>query len=144
MTAVHEYCTGLFWNVPPTEDSILWKVMKKCDPPAEVHRTISVSEFFHEYDCCRAWLKELEDAPYGHACFLVRVLIVKQLETQNFFEVKILDSHAASPWRPRWVPAFGQIISVIQRAACSVLSIRKVPDMIRFYAVCMPTPLQEI
>ena len=33
LTAVHEYCTGRFWNVPPTEDSIFWKVMKNAPHP---------------------------------------------------------------------------------------------------------------
>lgn len=54
------------------------------------------------------------------------------------------DIHGASLWQPRWVPASGTIISVKQHGACSVLSVRKRPDMTRFYSYCMSTPLQEI
>ena len=113
---------------------------EKCTPPAEVHRNIGMSEFIDEYDRFRTWMNEIEDAPYGHEFVLVHALIVKQLKTQNVFEVKLSDIHGASLWQPRWVPASGTIISVKQHGACSVLSVRKSPDMTRFYSYCMSTP----
>ena len=71
-----------------------------------------MSEFIDEYDRFRTWLNEIEDAPYGHKFVLVHALIVKQLKTQNVFEVKLSDIHGASLWQPMWVPASGAIISV--------------------------------
>ena len=144
LATVHEYCTGRFWNIPPTEDSIFSKVMKKCAPPVEVHRNITLSEFAQAYDRFRAWLTKIEDAPYSHEFFHVQRLVVKQLETQNIFDVKLSDIDEASLWQPRWVPPLGTILSVRQHGACSLVSVRKVPDMTKYYLYVMSTPLQEI
>ena len=133
LATVHEYCTGRFWNIPPTEDSIFSRVMNKCAPPVEVHRNISLSEFAQAYDRFRAWLARIEDEPYSHEFFHVQGLIVKQLETQNIFDVKLSDIDAASLWQPRWVPALGKILTVRHHGACSLVSVRKVPDVTRFY-----------
>ena len=69
---------------------------------------------------------------------------MKQFETQKIFDVTLSDIDAASLWQPRWVPALGKILTVKHHGACSLVSVRKVPDVTRFYEYVMSTPLQEI
>ena len=143
LAALWEYCSGRFWNVPPTADSIFQKVMK-CAPPPEVHKPFTFEEFGAEYNRFRAWLQSVEQHPAGHEFFKVSLLRVRHLTTNNMFDVHLSEVNGASLWQPRWVPKLGSHLSTKRHGTCELIGIVKTPDMNRFYSYCQSTSLQEV
>ena len=140
LSTVLDHCTGRFWGLP--SENLASQLFH--EHPKEMHEQLTLEDLTQQYRRLCAWLQSVESFPFAHEFFQVEALVVREQVTDRLVDVRVSEVDDASLWPPRWVPPVGASLTVKRVGKCRLESIRKKPDMTKFYSYCMSTSLHEI
>ena len=140
-------CVGRFWQLSAHGDrnSHWHKAMPKLDPPHEMLEDISVAALALQYTRLRSWMECVAKQHGWHDFFTLEHVVVQRKDGQGCsFHVSVKDLRESSKWPSKYIPAVGSIVHSVNHGACTVLAVKKKPDMTRFYQHVMSSSLHEI
>ena len=138
-------CVGRFWELSAHGDTPWHKAMPKQELPQEMLEDISVAALAGQYTRLQSWMECVAKQHGWHDFFILEHVVVVRRNAQGCsFHVSVKDLRESSKWPSKYVPAIGSTVHSIKHGACTVVAVKKKPDMTRFYQHVMSSSLVEI
>ncbi len=124
------------------QDSAPKHVIK--DPPPELLRTVSFSEFQTQYRNFRAWTLSILKCPYANDFFIMFEKIDHEGNSIGQpFSASFGDIREASRWQP-YLPKLGTTVSSKRSGKCRLVGATRSPDLAMLYSYVAKTNIKEV